>query len=57
MNEDNPTFLPADPPGEPGKARFEVEFRIDSRKRLTVTARDQLTGCQVLVDHPVVQLT
>ena len=57
MNEQNPTFLPAEPPVLQGEPRFEVEFSIDYNKRLTVTARDLKTGQLTLKDHPVVRLT
>ena len=57
MNEQNPTFLIADPPAEQGEARFEVEFNIDANKRLTVTARELSTGSLALKNYPVVKLT
>ena len=57
MNESNPTFLVADPPGMRGEPRFEVEFCIDSNKRLTLTARDLKNDQLVLKDRPVVKLT
>lgn len=57
MNENNPTFLVAEPPASKGEARFEVEFFIDANKRLTLIARDLLTGRLVLNQAPVVKLT
>jgi molecular chaperone DnaK len=57
MNEQNPTFLIADPPAEQGEARFEVEFNIDANKRLTLTARELSTGNLALANFPVVRLT
>ena len=57
MNENNPTFLLAEPPGNAGEPRFEVEFFIDANKRLTLTARDLLKGSLVLNQSPVVKLT
>lgn len=57
MNENNPTFLCADPPARHGEARFEVEFLIDENKRLTITARDIKTGRLTHKDYPVVKLT
>ncbi len=57
MNESNPTFLVADPPGVRGEPRFEVEFCVDSNKRLTLTARDLKSDQLVLKDRPVVKLT
>lgn len=57
MNESTPTFLPANPPAQPGEARFEVEFNIDSNKRLLITARDLKTNDLAFLDYPVVRLT
>jgi|SRR5271157_171685 len=57
MNEHNPTFLIADPAAQQGEPRFEVEFRIDANKRLTITARDIKTGVLTHRDFPVVKLT
>jgi molecular chaperone DnaK (HSP70) len=57
MNENNPTFLAADPPVHRGEARFEVEFRVDENKRLTLTARDTNTNRLIYQDYPVVKLT
>jgi hypothetical protein len=57
MNEQNPTFLIAEPPAEQGEARFEVEFNIDANKRLTLTARELSTGSLALKNYPVVKLT
>ena len=57
MNEHNRTFLTADPPASHGEARFEVEFLIDENKRLTINARDLLTGRLTHKDYPVVKLT
>ena len=56
MNEESPTFLTADPPGEQGEARFEIAFSIDGNKRLLITARDMQTGRTVYRDYPVVKL-
>jgi len=57
VNESAPTFLHADPPAEPGEARFEVEFGIDGNKRLLITARDLQTKRLLYKDHPVVKLS
>jgi len=57
MNEKNQTFLHANPPARRGEARFEVEFLIDENKRLTITARDLITGRLTHKDYPVVKLT
>ena len=56
MNEQSPTFLPAHPPAVQGEPRFDVEFNIDYNKRLTITARDLISGELTLKDHPVVRL-
>jgi hypothetical protein len=56
MNEQNPTFLPAEPPGKQGEARFAMEFGVDSNKRLIVTARDLINGVLTLANVPVVKL-
>ena len=57
MNENNQTFLIADPPAERGEARFEVEFFIDENKRLTINVRDLKTGHLTHKDYPVIKLT
>jgi molecular chaperone DnaK (HSP70) len=56
VNEQSPTFLIADPPARQGEPRFEVEFDIDSNKRLLITARDLKTGRLTHRAHPVVKL-
>ncbi len=57
MNEHNRTFLTAKPPAQRGDARFEVDFFIDANKRLTLTARDLLTGELTHKEYPVIKLT
>lgn len=57
MNEKQPTFLRADPPGQRGEPRFRVSFSVDANKRLTITAVDLLTQKLVYEDYPVVKLT
>jgi molecular chaperone DnaK len=57
MNQNNPTFLTADPPAKQSEARFEVEFSIDANKRLTMKARDLLVDKLIYNDYPVVKLT
>src|SRR5438132_4371635 len=57
INEQNPTFLHADPPAKQAEPRFEVEFGIDGNKRLLITVRDLVTKQITLRDHPVVRLT
>ncbi|MEU7869022.1 Hsp70 family protein [Dactylosporangium sp. NPDC049140] len=56
LNEDSPTFLEADPPAEAGADRFLLEFRIDSQKRLTVSAFDLDRKIWLLDRRPVVRL-
>ena len=57
MNEGNPTFLTADPPGKQGEPRFEVTFSIDGNKRLLINAKDLQTGHMIYKAYPVVKLT
>jgi molecular chaperone DnaK len=57
MNEQSPTFLVAEPPGKQGDSRFEVEFFVDSNKRLTITVRDLVTGQLTHQQYPVVRLS
>ncbi|MEW6157042.1 MAG: Hsp70 family protein [Verrucomicrobiota bacterium] len=57
INEQSPTFLPAEPPAQKGEPRFTVEFGIDSHKRLLITARDLKTGRLTHQEFPVVKLT
>ncbi|HNT54295.1 MAG TPA: Hsp70 family protein [Anaerolineaceae bacterium] len=57
MNEHSPTFLAADPPAVAGEERFQVEFRIDGNKRLTITVRDLKSGLLTHQNFPVVRLT
>jgi molecular chaperone DnaK (HSP70) len=56
MNENQLTFLTAEPPASPGEDRFEVEFNIDANKRLLITARDLLTGKLTHQNYPVIKL-
>lgn len=57
MNESEPTFLRADPPGRKGEPRFLVEFSVDANKRLLVSAVDLHTNHPVMTGYPVIQLT
>ncbi|WP_282693614.1 Hsp70 family protein [Streptomyces sp. CC208A] len=57
LNEDNPTFLEADPPATAGTDRFRVEFRIDAHKRLTASAFDLERRVWVLDRQPIVRLS
>jgi molecular chaperone DnaK (HSP70) len=57
VNEQNPTFLHADPPAKKSEPRFEVEFHIDASKRLLITARDLKTREIPYRNHPIARLT
>ena len=56
MNQQQPTFLRADPPARRGEPRFQVSFSIDAQKRLTITAVDLERGQAIYQDYPVVRL-
>lgn len=56
MNENNPTFIEADPVARRGDKRFAVSFRVGANKNLRVTVRDLLTRRLVFDDYPVVKL-
>lgn len=56
INEGNPTFLRADPPGRKGEPRFRLEFAIDGNRRLLITAFDLQTSDTVFQDYPVAKL-
>jgi molecular chaperone DnaK (HSP70) len=57
MNEENPTFLEASPPADPGQPRFEVLFSIDPNKQLIISAQDLLTQKWIIKERPVVKLS
>jgi hypothetical protein len=57
MNERTPTFLALEAPAAQGERCFDVTFRIDANKRLTLTAIDARTGQVTHRDLPVVKLT
>ncbi len=56
MNERTPTFLTVDAPATQGERCFDLTFRIDANKRLTLSAVDARTGSVTLRDLPVVRL-
>jgi molecular chaperone DnaK (HSP70) len=57
MNENNPTFIEADPPAQQTDTpRFAVSFRVDSQKHLLVTVRDIHNQKLMYDDFPVVKL-
>lgn len=57
MNENSPTFLTPETPPKRGEACFQVEFRVDASKRLTITVHDLRSGKCTHRDYPVVKLT
>ncbi len=57
LNENNPTFIKAEPPAKKNEARFPTQFSIDGNKRLCISVFDNLTGKALMIDHPVVRLT
>jgi molecular chaperone DnaK len=56
INENNPTFLRADPPGRKGEPTFRLEFSIDTNRRLLITAHDLKHSNVALRDYPVAKL-
>lgn len=56
LNEEQLTFLSADPPARAGADRFRLEFHVDAQKRLTVSAFDLERRIWVLDRRPVVGL-
>jgi molecular chaperone DnaK len=56
INENNPTFLRAEPPGQKGDPRFRLEFSIDENRRLLITAYDIKNSNLVYRQYPVVKL-
>lgn len=56
VNENNRTFLTANPPAIQGAERFEVTFTIDRNRRLLLSSKDLSTGFLIHQDFPVVKL-
>lgn len=56
LNEEQLTFLKAEPPARAGIDRFRLEFHVDAQKRLTVSAFDLERRIWVLDRQPVVGL-
>lgn len=50
------TIAVLDPPGEPGRDRIAVRFRVDEGRQLRITVEDLLTRRTLLVDRAVVEL-
>jgi molecular chaperone DnaK (HSP70) len=46
-----------EPPGQPGRDRVKVQFRIDDRRFLRITVEDLLALRTLVNDQPVVQLS
>ena len=51
------TIAQLNPPGNPGRDRIEIQFRIDDRRFLRITVEDLLTLDTLLDDRPVIQLS
>ncbi|MFM2429126.1 MAG: hypothetical protein RLZZ511_339 [Cyanobacteriota bacterium] len=45
-----------DPPGNPGRDRIKVMFRVNASRFLCITVEDLLTKRELVADQPVVQL-
>lgn len=56
INKKNPTFLWADPPAKKSEPYFELQFLIDSNRKLLITARNVKTGKTMLEAYPVANL-
>lgn len=56
VNEQQATFLVAEPAAHNGELRFEVQLSIDAGRNLLISARDLRTGAWVKKDHPLVRL-
>jgi molecular chaperone DnaK (HSP70) len=46
-----------DPPGNPGRDRIKVRFRVNESRFLCITVEDLVTQRELVVDQPVVQLS
>ncbi|MDB9311672.1 Hsp70 family protein [Spirulina sp. CS-785/01] len=51
------TIATLSPPGNPGKDRVKIQFRVDEKCSLRITVEDLLTDRILLEDRPVVQLS
>jgi len=58
LNQDNPTFILAQPPVNLNRdrGRFLCRFSVDGQRRLLVTVQDNFSGKQLYLNHPVVRL-
>jgi len=57
MNENQPTFINADPPAAQGEPRFEVKFFINPNKQLVLSVYDIKVSKAILDQIPVVKLS
>jgi hypothetical protein len=46
-----------DPPGEAGRDRIRVAFKVDQKRFLRITVQDLLTARTLVEDEPVVELS
>ncbi|RMG87942.1 MAG: hypothetical protein D6708_12250 [Candidatus Dadabacteria bacterium] len=53
---DAPLVIPVHPPGRVGERRFLLEFKVDARKRLTVTVKDLREEKVIWEDRPLIEL-
>ena len=51
------TIAQLNPPGNPGRDRIEIQFRIDDRRFLRITVEDLLTLETLLDDRAAIQLS
>ncbi len=56
-NDTAKTIAVLDPPGEPGRDRIKVLFRVDERRQLRITVEDLLAQRRLLTDRVVVELS
>jgi molecular chaperone DnaK len=56
INKKNPTFLWVDSPAKKSEPYFELQFSIDSNRRLLITALNVKNGKTMLENYPVANL-
>ncbi len=54
---DGPLVIPVHPPGRVGERRFLLEFKVDARKRLTVTVKDLREEKLIWEERPLIELS
>ncbi len=57
VNEDNKTFLDADPPANKDEARFEISFSVDDNSHLLITTVDLHNDRILHQDFPLIKLS